>query len=113
MEHSAQGAREKWGEKLIPTPVPPPGLARSRGKLLIEAWKPPKPQGWSVGPSSGADEHVPCSPSEMHAGGGEVGGLRGDSSKPQGDSRAWCPLWGQDRVVHPGRHEGWVAPGAC
>lgn len=42
-----------------------------------------------------------------------LGGSGGDSREPQGDSRAPCPLWGQDRVVHPGRHEGWVAPGAC
>jgi len=78
--------------------------------MFREAWKPPKPQGWPMGPNSGRDEHVPCNPGEMHAGGGEAGDLEGRS---WGDSRALCPLWGQDRVVHPGTHEGWVAPGAC
>lgn len=81
--------------------------------MLTEAWKPPKPKGWPVGPNLGRDERVPCNFSQMHAGRGEVGGLGGDSSKSQGNSRAPCPLWGQDRVVHRGRHEGWVAPGAC
>lgn len=52
-------------------------------------------------------------PSEVPADGGELGGLlRGDSSKSQGDNRALCPLWGQDRGVHCGRCENWVAPGA-
>lgn len=102
LEHSAQGTREKWGEKVISTPVPTPGLAGTRGKMLTEAWKLPNPQGWPVDPNLGRDEHVPCNPGEMRAGRGEVGGLRGDSSKSQGDSRAPCPPWGQDRVVHPG-----------
>lgn len=52
-------------------------------------------------------------PSEGPADGGELGGLlREDSSKSQGDNRALCPLWGQDRGVHCGRCENWVAPGA-
>lgn len=51
-------------------------------------------------------------PSEVPDDGGELGGLRGHSSKSQGDSRALCPLWGPDRGVHCWRHESWVAPGA-
>lgn len=42
----------------------------------------------------------------------ESGGFEEDSSKSQGDSRALCPLWDQDRGVHCGRRESWVAPGA-
>lgn len=74
--------------------------------MLTEAWKPPKPWGWLMSPDVGTGEHVPCNPGELHGGGGEIWGFGGDC-------RALCPLWGQDRVVHPRRPEHWVAPGAC
>lgn len=53
LQHSAQRTGEKWGEKLIPAPVSTLGLAGSRGKMLTEAWKPPKPEGRPVGADLG------------------------------------------------------------
>lgn len=61
--------------------------------MLTEAWKPPNPQGWPVGADSGRDEHVSCSPSEMRAGGGEGGGLRGTAASPRGTAEH-CALSG-------------------
>lgn len=62
--------------------------------MLTEAWKPPKPQGWPVGPDLRRDEHVPRNPSEMHAGGGEAGGLAWNSSKSPGGQQGTMPSLG-------------------
>lgn len=80
---STQGTGEELEEKLIPAPVPSWRLAGSSGMMLTEAWKPPKPQGWPVGPDSGRRAHhttpVRCNLVEER-----LGGSRGTAASPRG-----------------------------